>query len=133
MELHNNHTENASRGKRWLAAAIFSSLLLFGNEIATAQMKAIGADTTPSSRRGFAGAPYVKYAPETGFVGGLVGLYYFHITEGSEERTRPSDVSSGVMYSQKHQYSVGVNYDLYMPGDAYHLMGGLHYQRIPLD
>jgi len=133
VKTNNNHTDCASHGKRWLLALISTVLMLSFTEIAHAQLKAVGKDTSANSRHGFAGAPYVKYAPETGFVGGLVGLYYFHIGDASGQHTRPSDLSSGVMYSQKHQYSIGVNYDLYTPGDDYHLNGGLHYQRIPLD
>jgi outer membrane protein assembly factor BamA len=90
------------------------------------------------TKSGFVGAPYVQYAPETGWAGGLVGFYYFHLSEDTLPsdtralRTLPSDVSGGAMYSQKHQSFIGILYDLYFKHD-YHLSGGLHYEQYPLD
>ena len=90
--------------------------------------------TVPFSQTGFTGAPYVQYAPETGWAGGLAGQLYFHLgSDTNELLTRPSDLSAGGMYSQKNQYFVGLNYDLYFARDAYHLGGGFHYEEIPLD
>ncbi len=86
-------------------------------------------ESTPARRQGFAGAPYVKYSPETGWAGGLTGLYYFHLSD--DTTVRPSDVSAGIMYSLKHQYSLGINTDEYF--DVYHLNAGIHYQQIPLN
>ena len=86
------------------------------------------------SKHGFAGAPYIRYAPETRWVGGLTGIYYFHLgSDTSEKLTRPSDVSGGVMYSENHQYSIGVDYNLYFARDIYLINGGFHYQKIPID
>ncbi len=134
LKVNNYHTESPSKGKRWLIAAFLIGAIIFHSKLSTAQLQTI-ADTNAkkNDRHGFAGAPYIKYGPETGWVGGLVGLYYFHLNSDPNERTRPSDISSGLSYSQLHQYSIGVNYDLYFPGDEYHLMGGVHYQRIPID
>ncbi|HZK75628.1 MAG TPA: BamA/TamA family outer membrane protein [Candidatus Kapabacteria bacterium] len=114
-------------------------LLVFANS-AFAQTDSTQTDRTAKkpatnsfSKRGFAGAPYVRYEPETGWVGGLVGMYYFHLgPDTNDKRTRPSDVSAGASYSQLHQSSVGINYDLYFTHDAYHLGGGFHYQQVPL-
>jgi hypothetical protein len=94
---------------------------------------AIGFSTEiqAQGRTGFAGAPYVKYSPETGWAGGLTGLYYFRFSNDTTDR--PSDISAGVMYSQFHQYSLGVNTDEYYDHDNYQLTAGLHYQQIPLD
>jgi hypothetical protein len=90
------------------------------------------------TKSGFAGAPYVQYAPETGWAGGLVGFYYFHFSEDSLPsdtgtlRTLPSDISGGTMYAQKHQFFIGILYDLYVKHD-YHFSGGFHYEQYPLD
>jgi hypothetical protein len=89
------------------------------------------SETFAQNRTGFAGAPYVKYSPETGWAGGLTGLYYFRFSNDTMDR--PSDISAGVMYSQFHQYSIGVNTDQYYAHDDYHLNAGIHYQQIPLD
>src|SRR5581483_1102282 len=92
------------------------------------------ASTSPFSKRGFAGAPYVKYAPETRWVGGVTGIYYFHLgSDTNEQLTRPSDVSGGAMYTQNHQYSIGIDYNLYFSRDQYLINGGFHYQQIPID
>ena len=81
---------------------------------------------------GIVGAPYVKYAPETGWVGGLVALYYFDIApEDSNGATRPSSVSGGVSYTQKHQFSMGIHYNLYPAQDVYHVEGEFDFKRIP--
>ena len=90
------------------------------------------------TKSGIVGAPYIQYTPETGWAGGLVGFYYFHFgvdtlpADTGKHRALPSDVSGGAMYSQKHQFFVGILYDLYVNHD-YHLSGGLHYEQFPLD
>jgi hypothetical protein len=90
------------------------------------------------TKSGFAGAPYVQYAPETGWAGGLVGFYYFHLspdtlsTDTGSLSTLPSDISGGTMYAQKHQFFIGILYDLYLKHD-YHFSGGFHYEQYPLD
>jgi len=90
------------------------------------------------SKSGFAGAPYVQYAPETGWAGGLVGFYYFHLSsdtlssDSGSLRALPSDISGGTMYAQKHQFFIGILYDLYVRHD-YHFSGGFHYEQYPLD
>src|SRR5438552_3093712 len=83
VKTYNNHTGCASHGKRWLLALFCTVLMLSSTHVSRAQLKSVGKDTSSNSRHGFAGAPYVKYAPETGFVGGLVGLYYFHIGDAN--------------------------------------------------
>ncbi len=146
MKLNINHTV----GK---ALFLVGAFLLFASSQVFAQIDTSHiADTTASqkkgswllspftapansfSKRGFAGAPYIKYAPETRWEGGLVGLYYFHLgSDTSEHLTRPSDVSAGVRYSQNSQLLLGVDYNLYFPRDAYLINGGFHYQQIPID
>lgn len=92
------------------------------------------SETFAQRRQGFAGAPYVKYSPETGWAGGLTGLYYFRFSNDTTlPESRPSDVSAGVMYSERHQYSIGVNTDEYFTHDTYHFNAGVHYQQIPLN
>jgi outer membrane protein assembly factor BamA len=122
-------------------AIIFASFFVFSTSALGQPDSSRPADSavkhsgdTQFSKRGFAGAPYIKYAPETRWVGGLVGLYYFHLgSDTNDLLTRPSDVSAGMMYSQNHQYSIGIDYNLYFSRDEYLINGGFHYQQIPLD
>ena len=115
--------------------AILASILSTG--LSTGPLFAQSDDTTKNhrfSKSGFAGAPYASYEPETEWTGGLVGLYYFHLgPDTNDKRTRPSDVSAGISYSELHQSTIGIDYDLYFTHDTYHLNGGLHYQQFPLD
>ncbi len=95
---------------------------------------AFAGDTTRSGPAdGFVGAPFAKYAPETGFAGGAVGLYYFRIGADTGALARPSSASGGVTYTQKKQISTGVDYDFYFAGGTYHWSGGFDYKRIPFD
>ena len=92
-------------------------------------------DTIKGTRHGLVGAPYVKYSPETGIAGGLVALYYFHISSDPYDGPqRPSSVSGGASYTQKKQFGTGMHYDLYL-GDAddYHLLGAFDYKKTPFD
>jgi outer membrane protein assembly factor BamA len=92
------------------------------------------AQDSAKHSHGIVGAPYVKYAQETGIAGGLVGLYYFDLPSGSgATASRPSSISGGVSYTQKKQFSLGIHPDLYLAGDAYHAMVGFDYKRIPFN
>ncbi|HMK39716.1 MAG TPA: BamA/TamA family outer membrane protein [Bacteroidota bacterium] len=92
------------------------------------------ADTTNGdSGYGFVGAPFVKYAPETAWAGGVVGLYYFRLNTDPGGSSRPSSVSGGATYTQKKQISTGVDYDFYFNGDVYHWSGGFDYKKIPFE
>jgi outer membrane protein assembly factor BamA len=149
MKLNINHTIFKTPIAKTIFLAIiailfFSTVSAFAQSNASDQgdtaMKSPSADSlaktphTAFSKRGFAGAPYIKYAPETRWVAGLVGLYYFHLgSDTNDLLTRPSDVSAGVMYSQNKQYSIGIDYNLYSNRDVYLINGGFHYQQIPLD
>ena len=142
MKLNINRTIS---GTTITSMMIWSVLLAFSNsafaQTDSTQTNPTHADSTAKkpvtnsfSKHGFAGAPYVKYAPETRWVGGIVGLYYFHLgSDTNDLLTRPSDVSAGMMYSQNRQYSVGIDYNLYFARDEYLINGGFHYQQIPLD
>ena len=105
----------------------------------TAPLHAQSADSTrdttsTKAQHGIVGAPYIKYAPETGWVGGIVGLYYFHIaSDTGRGSARPSSISGGAYYTQKHQYSIGLHPDLYLVNDVYHLSGGIAYKETPFD
>jgi outer membrane protein assembly factor BamA len=90
-------------------------------------------DTTDSGTGGV-GAPYLKYAPETRIAGGVVGIYFFHLRgDSGATASRPSSVSGGGSYTQKHQFSTGIDYDFYFAHDIYHWSGGFDYKRIPFD
>lgn len=126
MKLSINHTEN-------LTIIVGLIILLFAKP-------SFGQDTTKNeserkySFQGIAGAPYIRYEPETGWVGGLVGMYYFHLGPDRDDKlTRPSSVSAGLSYSELHQSTIGINYDIYFPHDEYRVYGGFHFQQFPLD
>jgi len=89
--------------------------------------------TSTAAGNGFVGAPFAKYSPETGFAGGVVGLYYFRLVTDTSADSRPSNVSGGVTYTQKKQISTGIDYDFYFGGGRYHWSGGFDYKKIPFD
>ena len=89
--------------------------------------------TDARSGSGFVGAPFAKYSPETGFAGGIVGLYFFRLGGDTTSDARPSSVSGGVTYTQKKQISTGIDYDFYFSGGLFHWSGGFDYKRIPFD
>jgi outer membrane protein assembly factor BamA len=100
----------------------------------------LSADTLKSAKKesdtatGWAGAPYVEYAPETRLVGGFVAIYFFHFRgDSGASASRPSSFSGGGSYTQKHQFSSAIDYDFYFAHDVYHWLGGLDYKRIPFD
>lgn len=116
-------------GAQWLLRFLLLLLSVCTMPLPT---RAQAGDST--KQHGFSGAPYVKYAPETGWVGGFVGIFHFYIDpDTTVHDIRPSDISGGAMYSQRHQFSAGVNTDEYFAHDKYHLLAGVHYQRYPLD
>src|SRR5437763_652820 len=79
----------------------------------------VRAQDSASHSHGIVGAPYVKYGPETGWMGGLVGLYYFDLPSATgSTASRPSSISGGLSYSEKKQFSLGIHPDLYLMGDA---------------
>ncbi|HUI63831.1 MAG TPA: BamA/TamA family outer membrane protein [Bacteroidota bacterium] len=132
---------SAGSGKKAREAAsrlewIVAPLLLFAaSGTASPQSEPGSSDSSSGSRRGVVGAPYVKYEPETGLAGGVVALYYFHLTSDSADGSadRPSSVSGGATYTQKKQISTGIDYDFYFASGVYHLSGGFDYKRIPYD
>ncbi len=123
----NNYT---SRSTKRIAIVL---ILLAAMDSSAAAQSSSDTTHTKFSKHGFAGAPYIRYEPETEWVGGLVGMYYFHLgPDTNDKQTRPSNVSAGASYSQLHQSTIGINYDLYFTHDAYHVYGGFHYQQFPL-
>jgi outer membrane protein assembly factor BamA len=96
-------------------------------------LEIIRSDSTKKSDHGIVGAPFVQFAPETGFAFGAAGLYYFHIDtdtiEGKANRT--SSISFGGNYTQMHQLSTGMDYTLNFLHDRFYVYGGLDYKRYP--
>ena len=61
--------------------------------------------------------PMFGYTPETELLGGVMGIYTFHLSgEG-----RPSNVLLSGTYTQKKQYSVSLAPELYFRGGGYRL------------
>ncbi|HEY3876716.1 MAG TPA: BamA/TamA family outer membrane protein [Candidatus Kapabacteria bacterium] len=134
MNLNINHTDNFGFILGLLCIVISHPAFSQNSDSTSASTNVDSTKSEHFSKRGFAGAPYVRYEPETGLVGGLVGMYYYHLgSDENEKLTRPSDFSAGASYSQQHQSTFGINYDVYFPHDAYYLTGGFHYQQFPLD
>ena len=129
-----SETHSRARGPylKWIAAPL---LLLAASGAASAQTETGSSDSSTGPRRGVVGAPFVKYAPETGLAGGVVALYYFHLTSDSADGSadRPSSISGGATYTQKKQISTGIDYDFYFASGVYHLSGGFDYKKIPFD
>jgi outer membrane protein assembly factor BamA len=92
------------------------------------------ADSTKSGGIGVIVAPFVQYAPETGFVGGLAWFLRFRLSgDSGHAAMRPSSISGSGSYTQKHQISSGIYFDFYFPGDLYHWSGGIDFKRFPFD
>lgn len=126
---------NARAGKLRFVIIALLGILPGDIGIARPDPEQSASDSSSGARQGVVGAPYVKYSPETGLAGGVVALYYLHIStdsaKGSEDR--PSSISGGATYTQKKQISTGIDYDFYFADGIYHLSGGFDYKRIPYD
>jgi outer membrane protein assembly factor BamA len=94
------------------------------------------------SRHGIVGSPFIDYKPETGFAFGAAALYYFHlgndVTKELNDTTkpkvnRPSSVTLGITYTQRHQFSTGTDYTFYFEQDKDYIFGGFDFKRIPFD
>jgi outer membrane protein assembly factor BamA len=93
------------------------------------------SDTVATSAQGGVGTPFLKYSPETGIAGGIVGIYYFHLSKpnGTGELGRPSSLSAGFTVTAKNQFATGLDYDFYLSQDVLHITGGFDYKRYPFD
>ncbi len=91
--------------------------------------------SAPRATSGVFGAPYAKYAPETGLVVGASGIYYFRLPNHGDTSIayRPSEISGGITYSTRRQLSSGMDYTLYLAEDKIYVFGGFDYKRIPFD
>ncbi|MFI5263615.1 MAG: BamA/TamA family outer membrane protein, partial [Candidatus Kapaibacterium sp.] len=96
----------------------------------------------PKPVEGIVGAPFIDYKPETKFAFGVAALYYFHLGNdttkdkddiSNAQVNRPSSVSFGITYTQRHQFSTGTDYTLYFAHDKDYIFGGLDFKRIPFD
>ncbi len=124
-------------GYRTLRAVVAWTIgVMLAGGCVNARADGAASDSTERPRQGFVAAPFLKYAPETGWAFGAVGFYYFHLVGDSAHESgpdRPSRISGGATYTQKHQISTGIDYDFYFVGETYHLEGGFDYKRIPVD
>jgi outer membrane protein assembly factor BamA len=114
---------------QWL---FFFSFAFFNRLLAASESDSLVTSSSESSSSGVTAAPFLKFAPETGLAGGVVGLYYFR-TDALHPDDRPSSVSGGITYTAKKQISTGVDYDFYFNRSVDHLSGGFDYKKIPFD
>lgn len=88
-------------------------------------------DTTVR-KNGFAGLPYISYAPETKLSFGIAGIYFFR-SDDAVTFVRPSSISLGANYTQRSQLTFITNYDLYFSDGNYRLFGRASYEKYPFD
>ena len=103
--------------ERILSIAIYFVLLILPG-ISHSDVSKEDEEATKSDKGGSLSViPMFGYAPETKLLGGMMGIYTFHISgEG-----RPSNVPLSGIYTQKKQYSVSLAPELYFRGGGYRL------------
>jgi outer membrane protein assembly factor BamA len=121
----------------------FSPILFFLILLTSPLLGQEKSDSTKKSEdepsHGIVGAPFIDYKPETKIAFGAAALYYFHLgndtIRGSIDTTknRPSSVSFGITYTQRHQFSTGTDYTLYFDHDKDYIFGGLDFKKIPFE
>jgi len=77
-----------------------------------------------------AGFPFLGYTPETKLVGGLAGIYYFR-DSSQAGYSRPSSFTGGFSYTQRKQFSLIANFDVYLNTGQKRFFGQLGYEKFP--
>ena len=105
-----------------ISASIFLSTGLLGR-----QMEVAGSDTIKSGQSRVYPLPILFYTPETGIAGGAAALYIMRDSASS----RPSSITSDIIYTERKQVIVELDDDLYFQGDDYRLLSSILFQRFP--
>ncbi|MEW5901048.1 MAG: BamA/TamA family outer membrane protein [Acidobacteriota bacterium] len=101
---------------------------LFGS-VATGPAGSEAKKEGSEKKTGLLFIPVVFYTPETHLAFGGGGLYYFDLAK-DQAVTRPSNIAGIAVYTQKKQFSLELNPDLYLR-HGYHLQFTLNASKFP--
>jgi len=74
--------------------------------------------------------PIFYYTPETKTAFGAGGMYFFQTSE-KKSRIRPSYILLGLEYTVMNQFKFGLEPDIYLRNEKYHLTGGISFRKFP--
>jgi outer membrane protein assembly factor BamA len=78
---------------------------------------------------GFLILPIFFYTPETKIAAGVGGLFYFRPSK--HLKSRPSNIRTVMIYTQKKQFIFEVNPDIYLKNEEYHLSSTIGISKFP--
>jgi len=106
------------------------ALLLLAFPVAAA---AEGAPAAAEPGLRLAGAPFLRYAPETEWGFGAIGLLWFHADPVARAAGRASAVAIAAQLTTRQQAVGGVQWDLYLGEGSWRASGTLLGERWPYD
>jgi len=71
--------------------------------------------------------PYTSYQPETSWMGGLTGAYYFN----SHNLSRISSVTTSAEYTLRNQFSFSITPKVYLQNDKWLIYANLNFRNYP--
>jgi outer membrane protein assembly factor BamA len=74
--------------------------------------------------------PIFYYTPETKTAFGAGGMYFFQ-TSKNKSRIRHSYILLGFEYTLMNQFKFGLEPDIYLKNEKYHLTGGISFRKFP--
>jgi len=74
--------------------------------------------------------PIFYYTPETKTALGAGGMYFFQ-TSKNKSRIRPSYILLGLEYTLMNQFKFGLEPDIYLSNEKYHLTGNISFRKFP--
>lgn len=86
-----------------------------------------GADSVRTAN-GLAGYPILYYSPETRWAAGAGALYFFRAEENS---SRPTNITSGIIYTQNRQFLFEVTSNAFFRGGSLWHPGSFYFQKLP--
>ena len=112
--------------------ALFFSVMLSTNLLRSEAL--IIEETQKSTRNekksGWILHPIFYYTPETKTAFGAGGMYFFQ-TSKNKSRIRPSYILLGLEYTLMNQFKFGLEPDIYLKNEKYHLTGGISFRKFP--
>jgi hypothetical protein len=102
---------------------------------ACAPLGAAGAELASASSAppNLAGAPFVRYTPETAWGFGLVGLTWFHADDAARAAGRGSSVGLALQYTTREQTCTAAQADLFLRQGTLHAYGVLLGEQWPYE
>jgi hypothetical protein len=87
-------------------------------------------NTRKEKKSGLILHPIFYYTPETKTAFGAGGMYFFQ-TSKNKSRIRHSYILLGVEYTLMNQFKFGLEPDIYLKNEKYHLTGGISFRKFP--